>query len=248
MSLETGNPTITLAAPAPIRVLVVSPQSIVAWGLKQLLLAQASPRFVVDTARDGDAALALLRPGPKPDVTVLDLDPEPQQVISFIPALQANSSGRMLAITGARAKQAHDEAIMAGVHGVLEKEQPVELIVKAIEKVYLGQTWIDREAIGRITGALARRSTDHARTDRMASLTRRERDVVQRIMTAPGMPAKTLARELGISENTLNNHLASIYSKLEVSNRLELYASMQGRLDGAPASSRTVFAEAACAK
>jgi DNA-binding CsgD family transcriptional regulator len=42
-------------------------------------------------------------------------------------------------------------------------------------------------------------------------------------MKQPELPLKSIAGLLGISERTLRNHLSSIYQKLGVSGRLELY-------------------------
>jgi two-component system, NarL family, nitrate/nitrite response regulator NarL len=57
----------------------------------------------------------------------------------------------------------------------------------------------------------------------MASLTVRERDIVLSLKRQPQAALKEVAGSLGISERTLRNHLSSIYEKLGVSGRLELY-------------------------
>jgi DNA-binding CsgD family transcriptional regulator len=56
-----------------------------------------------------------------------------------------------------------------------------------------------------------------------ASLTGRERKIIQMIVEGQGAANKVLAARLFISEHTLRNHLTSIYNKLDVANRLELY-------------------------
>jgi DNA-binding CsgD family transcriptional regulator len=52
----------------------------------------------------------------------------------------------------------------------------------------------------------------------------RERQTIAAVSSDVAAPAKVIARKLCISEHTLRNHLTSIYSKLEVANRLDLYA------------------------
>lgn len=227
MTSPTRSSRGTRVACMPIRVLAISGQPIVVWGIEQLLLASGSGRFLVETAADGKSAVALIHAGSKPDIILLDLDPDPQQGIAAIPRLLAHPTSRMLVLVGGMDEQIYDEAVLAGSHGVLQKKQPLEVMLKAIEKVYQGETWIDREAVGRISRALAQRAHGKAGTGSVNALTRRERDVVEQVLKAPGSPAKVLARELGISENTLNNHLASIYGKVGVANRMELYAFMQ---------------------
>jgi DNA-binding NarL/FixJ family response regulator len=77
-----------------------------------------------------------------------------------------------------------------------------------------------------------RRGSEGQRLDteaaRIASLTPREREVVALI--AQGFGTARIAKDLLISENTVRNHLASIFSKLMVSDRLELatYAVRHG--------------------
>ena len=58
---------------------------------------------------------------------------------------------------------------------------------------------------------------------RIGSLTARERDVVKLIVQGNGALNKDLAERAFISERTLRNHLTTIYQKLDVANRLELY-------------------------
>ncbi|HKY05632.1 MAG TPA: response regulator transcription factor, partial [Blastocatellia bacterium] len=55
---------------------------------------------------------------------------------------------------------------------------------------------------------------------KIASLTDREREVVT--LVCEGLKTKQIAERLFISEKTVSNHLASIYAKLEVADRLDL--------------------------
>ncbi|MGE0560098.1 MAG: response regulator transcription factor, partial [Burkholderiales bacterium] len=97
----------------------------------------------------------------------------------------------------------------------------------AISKVHDGQVWLDRAATGRIFVEFSRENAGQA-TDpermKIATLTVREREIVAITAGNAGATAKTIARILFISEHTLRNHLTSIYNKLGVANRLELFA------------------------
>ena len=90
--------------------------------------------------------------------------------------------------------------------------------------------WSELGVFGRIFLELARKQAA-ARPDSEASklnaLTSRERQTVDALMDNPAAPAKVLAKDMAISEHTLRNHLTSIYSKLGVGNRTELYAFVQ---------------------
>jgi len=70
----------------------------------------------------------------------------------------------------------------------------------------------------------------HASRDDLESLTPRERRVLQVVIGNKVRTNKDLAKRLFISESTLRNHLSSIYQKLGVSNRLDLYVYAQNHL------------------
>ncbi len=55
---------------------------------------------------------------------------------------------------------------------------------------------------------------------KIASLTRREREVV--VLIATGLNNKAIAANLKISDNTVRHHLTSIFDKLDTHDRLEL--------------------------
>ncbi len=129
-------------------------------------------------------------------------------------------------LTGLRDPFIHDNAVLAGARGVVGKKDAPEDILKAIVKVHQGELWLDRAATGRIFVELSRKGgseeTDPER-QKIASLTARERQIVSTIVGEPGAIANTIAEKLHISEHTLRNHLTSIYEKLRVANRVELY-------------------------
>jgi DNA-binding NarL/FixJ family response regulator len=106
--------------------------------------------------------------------------------------------------------------------GVVPKEQAAELLIKAIEKVYLGEVWLDRLSLGNLVWQLTSRTkdADDPEKRKIATLTDREREVITLI--AEGLKNKQIAERLFISQTTVTHHLSSIYAKLKVSDRLEL--------------------------
>lgn len=84
-------------------------------------------------------------------------------------------------------------------------------------------------------GALNLRAAPRAAGDAYDKLTGRERWIVMQLVKHKGAPNKVIASALQISPNTLRNHLASIYAKLDVRRRVELvlYAMERG-LDNLP--------------
>jgi DNA-binding NarL/FixJ family response regulator len=93
--------------------------------------------------------------------------------------------------------------------------------------VQVGQLWLEPVTAGQLVMALAGKADKHQHDpeiQRRASLTPKEHCIISVLVSHPGDRTKELANRLHISEHTLRNHLSQIYSKLEVSNRLELFA------------------------
>jgi len=211
---------------SPIRVFMIDDHRSILWGLERLIESGKPEMKVVGSAENVTAALRLLEMV-QPDVILLDIDLGTENGIDGIPKLAAKSKARILVLTGVRDKAAHDRAVLAGACGVVEKESPAETILTAIAKVHDGQVWLDRAATGRIFVEFSRdnaNQTADPERAKIATLTIREREIVAITAGNAGATAKTIAQILFISEHTLRNHLTSIYNKLEVANRLELFA------------------------
>jgi two-component system, NarL family, nitrate/nitrite response regulator NarL len=213
-------------SPAPIRVLLIDDHRSILWGLERLIESGKPAMEVVGTATNCTDALKLVDET-APDLILLDIGLGDQNGVDEIPNLIARSKAKILVLTGVRDESLHDKAVLAGASGVVEKEAPAETILAAIEKVHEGQLWLDRVATGRIFLEMSResaaQSVDPERA-KIQSLTDREREIVAVSSSHAGANAKSIAEMLYISEHTLRNHLTSIYDKLHVANRLELFA------------------------
>ena len=208
-----------------IRVLLVEDHQTMLWGLQKLIEAEAPRMAVAGMARtcaealEGAARLA-------PDVILLDLDLGGVSMTEFLPELLAKGAARALVLTAAHHPDTLDLAVRRGARGILHKEVTAEHVIKAIEKIHRGELWFDAETMDRVFGELlgARRPAppDPAR-EKYASLTARERAIVSAAVEHSGSANHVVAERLFISEHTLRNHLTSIYRKLAVSNRLEMY-------------------------
>ena len=208
-----------------IRVMLVDDHQTMLWGLSKLIENEKPRMAVVGTATTREEALAkigLLRP----DVILLDIDLDGTSSLEFLPALVSNSTSNVLIFTGVRDQVMLDLAIFRGARGVLRKDACAEQVVKAIEKTAAGEIWLDRQTLGRVFSEFAVLKAAPQRdpaVEKQASLTARERKVIYTVVEGSGALNATLAERLFISEHTLRNHLTSIYHKLGVSNRLELY-------------------------
>jgi DNA-binding NarL/FixJ family response regulator len=212
--------------------LLVDDHRTVLWALEKLVGGEKPKMEVVGSATNCAEALDLA--GTMcPDVIVLDLDLGEENALEAISGLIARSNAKVLVLTRSRDQALHDKAAIAGARGIVEKQDPAETIVKAIEKIHQGQLWLNRITTGRVFVELSRKSAAedvNPERRKISSLTSRERAVIA-VMAANGKAnAQAIAKMLHISESTLRNHLTSIHAKLEVANRLELfiYANKNG--------------------
>jgi DNA-binding NarL/FixJ family response regulator len=99
--------------------------------------------------------------------------------------------------------------------------------------VHQGQIWANNEQLMFIVDALTLGSTLHiTNTHGESLLTPREEQVVAQV--SAGLPNRSIARHLGVAENTVKKSLLRIFDKLGVSNRVELvlYALTQRKIKG----------------
>ena len=216
MPARSGN------AERPIRIFIIDDHPTVVWGLERLIESEAPHMLAVGKARACAEALAPIRET-RPDVVLLDLDLGDESGLDAIPSVLDVSSARILVLTGVRDAEAHEAAIRAGALGVVGKEVPTPHLLDAIRKVHRGELTVDRQVTERLLATIAPRKDRCVEDEKFARLTGRERDIVRALTTQPELGLKALAVRLGISERTLRNHLTSIYEKLDVSGRLELY-------------------------
>lgn len=204
----------------PILVYVIAPP-MVSWGLERLVQSAHPGLELAGTAASVDESLRGLGQNAI-DVVLLDL--EGDDADRSVPILQAATRAKLLVLTGSHNLAMLDRAVLAGVRGVVRKSVAPSLLLKAIQKIHEGELWIDRGATGRIFMEIARRkAAEDPEKSKIATLTVRERRTIAAVTSHASLPAKVLADHLCISEHTLRNHLTSIYSKLGLTNRVDLY-------------------------
>jgi len=131
------------------------------------------------------------------------------------------------------------EAIKMGAQGYLLKNLSPSAWQAYLRAVAFDESPISREMAARMlrefTGAIVGPELDasaagpaRAARNGAGPLTAREREVLE--LVARGLSNRTVADGLGVSENTVKNHLKSIMQKLHLANRVQLarYAAEQG--------------------
>lgn len=206
----------------PIRILLIDDHVIVRAGLR-MLIENHKGMVVVGEAGDRFDALAIAA-RERPQIILLDLDMGNESGLDFLrELLDAAAGARVVMLTGVRDPEAHRRAVHLGAMGLVLKDKATEVLIKAIEKVHAGEVWLDRSLTASVLSEMSqareiRRADPDAR--RISSLTDREREIVG--LVSEGLKNKQIADMLFISEATVRNHLTSILSKLELSDRFEL--------------------------
>jgi DNA-binding NarL/FixJ family response regulator len=209
--------------------MIVDDHSVIRSGLRMLIEQDQTMTVVAMTGTASEALSLAARE--QPDIIVLDLMLGDEDGLDFLPQLcKTSPNSRVLILTGVQGTDAHRMAIRRGAMVIVLKQQAADLLLKAIRKVHAGEVWIDRSMMSSVLSDV--RNERHEEADpeagKITSLTPREREVIA--LVSEGLKNKLIGERLFISETTVTHHLSSIFSKLDVSDRLELiiYAFRHG--------------------
>lgn len=205
-----------------ISVLLVDDHKCVLWGLQKLIEGEHPRMRVAGTASNRWEALQAAR-STAPDVILLDLDLKGESGLDVIPEL-LKVGGKVLVLTGSRDPAMHERAVLGGASGVVLKDEPAEVLIRAIDRVHEGELWLDRATTGRVFNAFANGGAQRVdpEAQKITTLTPKERQIIVAICSERGAKSHSIADRLHMSEHTLRNHLTSIYAKLNVKNRVEM--------------------------
>jgi DNA-binding NarL/FixJ family response regulator/predicted ATPase len=202
------------AAVQTIRVLVVDALEIVRHGLVRLLAGNAGIE-VAGEAATGKAALTLAV-ALRPDVVLLDLllpDADGVEVARRLLALE--HPPRVLVLTSAGDHDRVHDAIQAGVIGYFLKDVQGVDLVRAIEDAAAGRPALHPD----VQRYLMQRSSTAPEPARLASLTKRERDLMRCL--AQGLSNRQIAAELGLTHGTVKVYVSALLDKLGVADRTQ---------------------------
>ena len=206
-----------------IRVLIADDHAIVRTGLSQLL-GTADDLELAGATGDGAEAVTMAAEL-RPDVVLMDLSMPGTDGISATERIVAASPEVHVLVLTSFSDQARIlDALQAGAEGYLLKHSEPEVILAGIREIVSGGSPLDPKA-ARVL--LTNRRSPGPET----KLTDREQEVLD--MVGAGLPNKTIARRLGISERTVKAHLTNVYQRLGVTDRTQaaLWAQRQRRDD-----------------
>lgn len=208
--------------PAPIRIVLIEPHVLVREGLAALLERENTFCIVGGASNLQDALTLIARE--QPDIVLFEPEGLEKNELEWISQINTVApKARLIMVTQSSDVILHHRAVQLGVTGIVQKDQTAKTLVKAITKVYSGEAWLDRSMMASVITQLARGSniaSEDPEEMRIALLSPRENEIIRLI--TKGLKNKAIAQQMSISEHTVRHHLTSIFTKLQVADRLEL--------------------------
>ncbi|GGL26446.1 MULTISPECIES: response regulator [Caulobacter] len=189
----------------PIRILVVDDHPILREGVAAIL-EDRDDMLLVGEARDGVEAIVQFR-DLRPDVTLMDLQMPGMGGVEAIKAIRAeHPTACIVVLTTYDGDVQAVRALKAGAMGYLLKSSLRTEMLDAIHSVSQGRRYLHRNIADEIAM--------HILEDGLS-----EREVTVLQLVAVGKANKEIARDLGISEETVKGYLKGVFTKLGVSDR-----------------------------
>lgn len=200
--------------------MIAEDQSVIRKALAALL-ALETDIAVVATAADGEQAVSAAL-AYAPDVVLMDLKMPRMDGIAATRAILAKSpSIRVIMLTTFDADELVFEAVSAGAQGYLLKDAEEGEILAAIRAAARGEPRLSPSIAAKILGEFRRvRTPSKSALEDEEPLTDREKDVLNHV--AAGKGNREIAREMGLAEGTVKNHVSTILAKLHLRSRTEL--------------------------
>ena len=192
-----------------LRCLVVDDHPVVRQGIRALLERELPGAEVIDAPTTADALAALS--DPDPDVVVIDPSSGGGNLEKVVDQLRSSVDSPIVVFTGNGGARLLADALKAGVKGYVRKDSPPEDLVRAIQAAQSGDFYVDPA----LSSTIVLEEGDR-------TLTVRQREILQ--MLADGMQTEAVARELGLSTETVRTHTKRILAKLHADTRTQAVA------------------------
>lgn len=201
-----------------IKIMVADDHALIREGLKQILELE-NDMVVVAEATDGNEAVSLARCY-RPDVILMDINMPKMNGLQAIKEIKLEKLPcSVIVLTIHEDREYLIKTLQIGAEGYVLKDAEISVIIEAIRSVVSGKPYIQQNMTGELIKELNKVSMREKVKDIDNDLTTRETEVLELI--AEGLINKEIACKLCISEKTVKNHVASIFRKLNVSDRTQ---------------------------
>lgn len=211
-----------MEAVTAVRVFLVDDDPLVRAGLR-MILGGASDMDVVAEAADGqDAVDVVLREAP--DVVLMDIRmPRLDGLAATRRLLDHGTSARIIVLTTFDTDDMVVTALRYGAAGFLLKDTSPGDLVDAVRRVAAGQPILSPSVTARLIATVTRprdEAVQRTARARLARLTEREREVAEAV--SEGLTNAEIAERLHLGVATVKTHVGTLFSKLDVSNRVQI--------------------------
>lgn len=189
-----------------MKILLVDDHALFRAGMRMLLKALGGETVL--EAGDAAQAIDLIRAHDDVALCLLDLSLRGGDGLGLLDDIkQLSPNTAVVIVSAAEDGRTIRRCIDAGAMSFIPKSAAPEVLTEALQRVLKGELYLPEMDSAAGEGEAA------------PTLTPRQRDVLKHL--SQGLPTKLIARELGLSEYTIKEHIASIFQALHVHNRTE---------------------------
>ncbi len=202
----------------PYRIIIADDHSLIRKGLRTIIEIESDIQ-VIGEAGDGQELLDLLS-DEQPDLIIMDISmPRINGIEAVREVVEKYPGVRILMLTMHRNSQYFYNAISAGAHGYLMKDDSDTELLTAIRTVQSGKSYVSPQLSNEVTDDMISAFRDH-REIPLIQLTDREREVLQFVVK--GYTSKKMADILCLSPRTVDHHRAKLLKKFKMKNTVDL--------------------------
>ena len=202
-----------------IRILLVDGQEMFRTCIGAVLEGSREVKVVGEAARASEVAAAVAKG--KPDVVVADLSLADGAGGQVLEELRLKCPGvPVVVLTASTEEAALTKALTEGARGYVLKDTPPALVLHAIRAVHTGETWVQREMVGQLTGQLKRIRVLSRGKGIPGGLSERQLEVLK--LLAAGESTSQIAKQLFVGQSTVRVHIMRILEKLGAKNRVQV--------------------------
>lgn len=204
-------------------------------GMQDFIISQLKGKYNVIAATNGIEGLKRLTEMKRPDLIISDImmpDMDGKEFYRRLKALDNFKNIPFIYLTARAGDEEKIEGLEDGAIDYIEKPFDRDVLFAKINSVIASYDEMNREMLLNIINEARKKLTnqednknDNSEIYNKFKITGREKELIE--LLSEGIENKEISIRLGISVNTVNNHIQKVYKKLGISNRVELIKALK---------------------